>query len=65
MKTRIYNALEAIKVYNWYNGEISAFYAFSNGCTISKIDAAKVRRCLHKIGAKASIIGGVIISIDF
>lgn len=65
MNTRIYSVLNSISVYNWYNGNISAFYAFSNGCTISKSDAKKVRYHLNKIGAKASIIGGVIISINF
>lgn len=65
MNTRIYSVLKSISVSNWYNGNISAFYAFSNGCTISKSDAKKVRYYLSKIGAKASIIDGVIISINF
>lgn len=65
MKARIYSTLESIKVDNWYNGEVSALYAFSNGCTISKKDANKVRYYLKKIGVNVSILGGVIVSINY
>ena len=65
MKACIYSTMESIKVANWYNGEVSALYAFSNGCTISKKDANKVRYHLKKIGVNVSILDGVIVSINY
>lgn len=59
----LYDLLNNIIVKNWYLGEISAAYAWSNGATIEKKDCAKVRRILKKHGYKCSIYGGIISEI--
>lgn len=56
--------LKSIKVNNWYCGIISAFYAWSNNCTISKNDANKVRSALKKYGYTCNILGGIICNLS-
>ena len=64
MKKELYDTLDSIEVTNWYCGKISAFYAWSNNCTIaSKSEQNKVRRALKKIGYACSIGGGIISQI--
>lgn len=56
--------LKSIKVNNWYCGIISAFYAWSNNCTISKNDANRVRKALKKYGYTCNILGGIICNLS-
>lgn len=53
--------LKSISVYNWYCGDIDAFYAWSNNCTIeSKKDQQKIRRALRKVGYQAHFGRGIL-----
>ena len=50
----LYDLLKSVTVNNWYCGEVSLLYAWSNGCTIeSKLEQNKIRRILSKHGYKA------------
>lgn len=56
-----HDILANIIVYNWFTGDISALYAFSNGYTIEREkDRNKVRTILKKHGYRCKIYGGVI-----
>ena len=58
---KLYEILEAIPVHNWYIGNCSALYAFSNNCQIDSIKAIRrVRYQLKKYGYKCSITNGFI-----
>ena len=60
----VYDVLESITVSNWYCGEISALYAWSNNCTIENISEQNtIRRELKKIGYNCSIVGCIITRI--
>ena len=52
MFSAAYDILEAIQVYNWYLGNITAFRAYATESAISKADQAKIRRRLLKAGYK-------------
>lgn len=57
----LYNILGAIPVHNWYAGNCSALYAFSNNCQIDSIRAIiRVRHHLKKHGYKCVISNGFI-----
>ena len=57
----LYSLLESITVNNWFCGEVSLLYAWSNNCTIeSKSQQNKVRRILSKRGYKAHFGSGIL-----
>ena len=61
---KLYELLSTIICHNWYCGEITALYAWSNGCTIeSRTEQQKIRRILARNGYKAHF-GGCILSIE-
>ena len=58
---KFYDVLDSIICHNWYCGEITAFYAWSNECTIEdRNDQQKIRRALKKIGYKAHFGAGIL-----
>ena len=57
----LYSLLRSVTVNNWFCGEVSLLYAWSNGCTIeSKLEQNKVRRILSKHGYKAHFGSGIL-----
>ena len=59
-QSQLYDTLTKIRVTNWFCGTISALYAWSNNCTITKADESRLRRSLKKIGYKCCISRGII-----
>ena len=61
----LYDTLKKINVYNWYCGNITALYAWSNKCTIeNKNEQRKIRYHLKKIGYKAYFGQRCILEIE-
>ena len=60
----LYSLLKSVTVNNWFVGEVSLLYAWSNRCTIeSKLEQNKIRRILSKHGYKAHF-GSSILNIE-
>lgn len=57
---KLYDILENIKVNNWYCGEVTALFAFSNQCALSKKDIAKIRRKIKPYGYTMQTDDGTI-----
>ena len=53
-----YDILDSIQVNNWYCGNITAGYAYSNFCSLNKVDQAKIRRRLKTAGYSCSFSEG-------
>lgn len=59
-KTMLYDVLKQIEVTNWYCGEVTALFAFSNQCALSKKDIAKIRRKIKPYGYTMQTDDGTI-----
>ena len=60
---KLYDILASIQVSNWYYGNITALYAWSNNCAISANDIKKVRYHLNKYGYKLAANSGIMYTI--